>query len=583
VRRPTDTRLTAGDAPLSCAIYNRVSIDNHLSRSIDDQERVCRAWAEREGWTVTEVYADYAISGATSARPQFQQLIADARRGRFQIVLAEALDRISRDQEHVAHFYKQCQFARVRVVTLAEGEISELHVGLRGTMSALFLKDLAQKTHRGLEGRVRAGGSAGGLSYGYRIRRGLRPDGNPITGEMEIDPEEAKIVRQSFGAYANGQSPRAIARNLNTAGVPGPRGGKWSASLLLGGAERETGLLRNRLYVGERVWNRQHWVKDPETGKRLARLNPREAWITNPVADLAIIDRELWDQVQARLNASRRVVTETVSDSGSLGGRLAAVRRPKWPLSGLVRCGVCEGPMSVVGSGGRLGCANHVERGTCDNRRTVARDRLVERVLIGLKEGLLAPELVEAFVEGYVEEVNTANRERGARQASLRSQASKLDRQIRNLLELIKEGHGTAAMAAEMREIEARKATLEAEIVGTADPEPMPILHPNLPALYRRRVEALEEALTDPQTAGPATEALRVLINAIVVFPGERRGEVSVTLRGDLAAFLHADEAERARGAGNKKAALREQNGCSWEVLATLDAGTGFEPVTFRL
>ena len=57
---------------------------------------------------------------------------------------------------------------------------------------------------------------------------------------LEIDPEEAKIVRQSFGAYANGQSPRAIARNLNTAGVPGPRGGKWSASLLLGGAERET-------------------------------------------------------------------------------------------------------------------------------------------------------------------------------------------------------------------------------------------------------------------------------------------------------------------------------------------------------
>jgi hypothetical protein len=125
-----------------------------------------------------------------------------------------------------------------------------------------------------------------------------------------------------------------------------------------------------------------------------------------------------------------------------------------------------------------------------------------------------------------------------------------------------------------MREIEARKATLEAEIVGTADPEPMPILHPNLPALYRRRVEALEEALTDPQTAGPATEALRVLINAIVVFPGERRGEVSVTLRGDLAAFLHADAAESLVATANKKAALRVRSGCSWEVLGTLDAGT---------
>ena len=583
--RLPDVRQTTGDAPLSCAIYTRVSFENALSRSIDDQQRVCRVLAEREGWAVTEVYADYAISGATAARPQFQQLIADARRGRFQIIVAEALDRISRDQEHIAGFHKHMRFAGVRVVTLAEGEISELHVGLRGTMSALFLKDLAQKTHRGLEGRVRAGGSAGGLSYGYRIRRGLRPDGNPITGEMEIDADQAKIVRQFALTFADGQSPRVIARNLNAAGVPGPRGGKWTASLLLGNAERETGLLRNRLYIGERVWNRQHWVKDPVTGKRVARLNPREAWITTAVPDLAIIDRELWDRVQARLNASRRVVTETTPDSSSLGGRLAAARRPKWPLSGLVRCGVCEGPMSVVGSGGRLGCSSHVERGTCDNRRTVARDRLVERVLIGLKEGLLAPELVEAFVEGYVEEVNTANRERGARQASLRSQASRLERQIRNLLELIKEGHGSAAMAAEMREIETRKAALEAEIAVAGEPEPVPVLHPNLPALYRRRVEALEEALTDPETTLAATEALRVLINAIVVLPGERRGEVSVTLRGDLAAFLRADAAALS-ASGNKKAALREQNGCSrsdWGVLGTLDAGTGFEPGTFRL
>jgi hypothetical protein len=69
------------------------------------------------------------------------------------------------------------------------------------------------------------------------------------------------------------------------------------------------------------------------------------------------------------------------------------------------------------------------------------------------------------------------------------------------------------------------------------------VLHPNLPALYRRWVEALEEALTDPESAGPATEALPALVNAIRVFPGERLGEVSVTLRGDLAAFLRADAA----------------------------------------
>ena len=87
----------------------------------------------------------------------------------------------------------------------------------------------------------------------------------------------------------------------------------------------------------------------------------------------------------------------------------------------------------------------------------------------------------------------------------------------------------------------------------------------------------MEEALTDPEATLAATEALRVLINAIVVFPRERRREVSVTLRGDLAVFLRADAAVLS-APGNKKAALREQNGCSrsdWEVLGTLDAGTG--------
>jgi site-specific DNA recombinase len=79
----------------------------------------------------------------------------------------------------------------VRLVTLAEGEISELHVGLKGTMNALFLKDLAQKTRRGQRGRVEAGKIPGGNSYGYRIIRRLLDNGSVSTGEQEIKPEEA--------------------------------------------------------------------------------------------------------------------------------------------------------------------------------------------------------------------------------------------------------------------------------------------------------------------------------------------------------------------------------------------------------
>jgi DNA invertase Pin-like site-specific DNA recombinase len=189
-------------------------------------------------------YADYAISGASAARPRFQDLLADARAGRFEIVLAEAVDRISRDQEHIAGFYKQLTFAGVRIVTIVEGDISELHIGFKGTMAALFLRDLAQKTHRGIEGRVRAGRSGGGLSFGYRTVRRLRPDGTPVAGEVEIVPEEAAIVRRVFEAYVCGQSPRAIARTLNEEGISGPRGGRWIYRLTV--ADLDSGWFRIR-------------------------------------------------------------------------------------------------------------------------------------------------------------------------------------------------------------------------------------------------------------------------------------------------------------------------------------------------
>ena len=260
---------------MRAVIYARYSSDNQREASIEDQSRRCRALIERESWIEIDGFADYAVSGATSQRPGFMALLDAVRAGRVDIVVAEALDRISRDQEHVAGFYKDLTFAGVRIVTLAEGEISELHIGLKGTMNALYLKDLAQKTHRGLEGRIKAGKNAGGLSFGYRVVREVTANGAVSTGDRGIDEAEAATVRRVFTLYVEGMSPRSIARTLQLEGIRGPRGGHWTASLILGNAERETGILRNRLYIGQSVWNRQRFLKDPRTGKRVARLNPR--------------------------------------------------------------------------------------------------------------------------------------------------------------------------------------------------------------------------------------------------------------------------------------------------------------------
>ena len=137
---------------MRAVIYARYSSDNQRDASIEDQVRICRAQIERLGAELIATYTDHAISGSTRLRPGYQKLLEDARSGNFDIVVAEALDRISRDQEDVAGFYKLLSFANVKIHTISEGHITELHVGLKGTMNALFIKDLAAKTHRGMEG-----------------------------------------------------------------------------------------------------------------------------------------------------------------------------------------------------------------------------------------------------------------------------------------------------------------------------------------------------------------------------------------------------------------------------------------------
>src|SRR6516162_1359422 len=158
---------------MKVALYARYSSDNQREASIADQIRLCRLFAEREGWSVAGEFHDHAISGATLMRPGFQALMRRALDREFDIVLAESLDRFSRDQEDTAGLFKRLTFLGVRIVTVAEGEITHLHVGFKGTMNALFLKDLAEKTRRGLRGRIEDGKSAGGLYYGFRVVKSI--------------------------------------------------------------------------------------------------------------------------------------------------------------------------------------------------------------------------------------------------------------------------------------------------------------------------------------------------------------------------------------------------------------------------
>lgn len=127
---------------MKVALYPRYSFDKQRDASIADQLRICRVHAEKQGWQIVEEYTDHAIPGASLLRPGIQALMSDTGSGRFQIVLAEAMDRLFRDQEDIAGLFKRMAYAGVKIVTLSEGEVSHLHFGLKGTMNALFSRIL---------------------------------------------------------------------------------------------------------------------------------------------------------------------------------------------------------------------------------------------------------------------------------------------------------------------------------------------------------------------------------------------------------------------------------------------------------
>jgi len=509
-------------------IYARYSSDLQRSESIEDQIRVCRERISREGWTYLHAYHDRAMSGASLLRPGYQKLIDDAQRGTFDVVVAEALDRLSRDQEHVAHLFKRLAFLGIQIATVSEGLITELHVGLSGTIGALYLKQLAEKTHRGLRGRVEKGRSGGGNSYGYDVVRGSPQMDGAELGLRRINDREAAVIREIFAAYGDGASPRSIAKDLNIKGIAGPLGQSWGPSTINGNAARGTGILNNELYIGRLVWNRLKYMKNPETGRRQSRLNPRESWVVTDVPELQIVPQDLWDRAKGRQAEMARGTRPDCKQPV-----FWQVKRPRYLLSGLLKCGACGASYTKSGAN-RFACAGARDRATCTNRVTVRGDKIEQTILDCLKTRLMEPALFEEFTREFIAEVNRVRSEASSARSAMRRELERVDRQIKRLVDAILDGADATSINAKLKALETEQARLKSELALSSDEQPL--LHPNLASIYRARVEALSDLVRSDADL-EAIELLRSIIEEVRVIPNDG-GEYRLEVRGELGGIL---------------------------------------------
>lgn len=544
------------------AVYARYSSDLQTDKSIEDQLRECEQFVLRERGTVAQFYIDRAMSGASRFRPGYQSLLMDVAKGKFDCVFAEALDRLSRDQEDLAYLFKQLRFHGVELVTLAEGEVNELHVGLKGTMNALYLKDLAIKTRRGLEGLVRKGKSAGGRSYGYEVVKDFDAAGSPITGLLRINADEASVVQRIFETFADGKSPRQIAKTLNGDNIAGPRGGTWTDTAIRGHVKRGTGILNNERYVGRVIWNRQRFIKDPRTGKRVSRMNSEGEWVVQDTPELRIISDNLWKSVKARQELIERLAPERCETNLMTGSR-----RIKYLLSGLLVCGECGGGYTITGTD-RYGCANHKNRGSCTNRTGIKRQEIEAKILSSLQTKLLEPEFIQRFIESYLEELHKQESLSQGEQKEARRELRLIEKKLHAIMHAIEQGIITETTKARLIELEKKKAELG---IRLANDHVLPRPDPSLAAVYQEKVRMLASAIYAPEIREAAIDSLRPLINKIILKPGTGNS-MNAELYGDITGLVTMEDTDS-----------RDGKLFSLSSRVSVVAGGGFEPPTFRL
>ncbi|MPQ92371.1 hypothetical protein F8R15_00925 [Thioclava sp. JE_KL1] len=503
------------------AVYARYSSKLQKPTSIDDQFDMAERFVQTQGWTVTQRFSDSEISGRLGQRPGLLELREAIRRGAVDVVVVEAIDRLTRNVTHALQVFDLMSFANVELHSLAEGSQNFMSVMLTAWGAREYSNNVSIHTKRGMQAALKRG-TFHMRPYGYRKSEGSG-DHN-----REVDPEQAAIVRRIFQAFADGQSALAIARRLNSEGIPAPRGGTWESRTIRGNIERQEGILHNPIYTGRVLMFRTTKRVHPETEASIIEATPdRVEEIEIPA--LRIVSDELWETVQARATKTRRKVTTRDNPEGA--------RRKKYLLSGLLKCGCC-GRSFVMRSKDAYGCAENI-KGACRNRSYIKREEIEARVFAALRAPLASESLSKAFDAALKQEIqelrkNPPDAELTAKRAAL----ARTEKGLRTLVRSLEEGAPFAQLKARMNELEAQQVKLTEEISRLSTGKPTAPLVESAPRALEQVLERLEEVLNDPAWVHLANEHLSALIGRVTLLPdpndeSRMNAEISIDL-GDL-------------------------------------------------
>lgn len=430
---------------VKAVIYARYSSDQQREESIEAQMRACSDYIANQKWVLTESYIDRALSARSDHRPEFQRMISDAKRNKFDYVVVHKLDRFSRDRYDHAYYKRELKLNGIRLISVLENlddspESVVLESVLEG-FSEYYSRNLGREVMKGLrENALQCRHTGGVPPLGYDVGQ---------DGKYVINEKEAAAVRYIFEAYNNDIGYDKIVRWLIDHSIKGKRGGVIAKNTL-------HDILLNEKYIGVYVFNRSA-AKDA-SGKRNGHKNKNDEDIIRIEGGMPeIINKDLFEKVAKKMKANK-----------------SGTHRAKEPylLSGLLFCGKCGGAM--------VGCSRGKPRSETEKplkyyecnikKRThecdmgsVNRD-LIEDIVISHLESLLTEKTVTDISSWVENNTKIYLKHADDELKSIRKELVTVAADANKMLDKILDGLDSPTARERLANLEARKLQLEIRI-----------------------------------------------------------------------------------------------------------------------
>ena len=498
---------------MKAVIYARYSSDNQREESIEGQVRECQSFAERKGYSVIRTYIDRALSGTRADnRPEFQQMISDSTLREFQYVIVWKIDRFSRDKFDSVKYKYALKSSGVSVISATEpidgspeGQMME---SVFEGISVYYIKDLAQKTSRGMtENAIKGKFNGGTLTFGYTI------DENH---HFQLDPVNAPIVLDVFTRYSDGETIRSILDDISS--KMSNNGRKFTYHFL-------NWMLNNRRYLGE--------YKFQDT--------------VNNEAIPPIISQELFDKCQHRLNVNKH-------KAGSF-----KKNKEKYLLTGKIFCGICGATISGISGTGKCKsiyryykCMN-VKKHKC-NKKPVQKE-LIENIVLNAALDIFKD---KALIRKISKACFDLQSKESPMLPALKRRLRENQKEIKNLMNAIKAGIVLKTTKAELEKLESEQEQLETNIAMEK------LVKPVIPQ-EKIQVWLMKFAASDLSDQSQKQRIIDIFVNSVyvyddrvVIFFNYKDGERCVD-------FSVLSDSENPKGAisSNKKKTNTHENECS--------------------